>query len=78
LKVKIFSSGTLKNTLACYNAGVVVVNSETVGLAPGLRFFLITDFTTLIGRQIEKQQQGCQMIYFQTQNPNLGEFSRVL
>jgi hypothetical protein len=25
-----------------------------------------------------EEQQGCQMVYFQTKNPNLGKFSTVL
>jgi sulfite exporter TauE/SafE len=29
-------------------------------------------------RQIFRPKQGCQMAYFQTKNPNLGKFWRVL
>jgi hypothetical protein len=30
---------------------------------------------TILSRRVE---QGCQMVYFQTKNPNLGEFFRTL
>jgi hypothetical protein len=27
---------------------------------------------------LPSQEQGCQMVYFQTKNPNLGKFGRAL
>jgi hypothetical protein len=34
----------LRNAVACYNAGVVVVNLEVVGSAPGIGQFFLQNF----------------------------------
>jgi hypothetical protein len=68
---------------ATYNTGVVA--GQSVWHTKGLFFCLkhtrlpvvLQDFTALVF-VTHDCRQGCQMVYFQTKNPNLGKFWRAL
>jgi hypothetical protein len=73
-----------KHTLAYYNVSDVVVNAAIEGLAP-----LVTTIATklcwidplpfhIVYVRIPPCNQGCQIVSFQTKNPNLGKFWRAL
>jgi hypothetical protein len=52
--------------------------SVTLKLARVQNFGFIVSFGAALPRAICDRQQGCQMVSFQTKNPNLGKFRRAL